>query len=172
MFKRKVMGYKTARYIIAAVLAVIALSAAVPGMAQLAGQGTIFDVRKFGAVADGKTDNAVAIQKAINACSDAGGETVLFAQPGIYLTGPIEVRSNLELHIEAGTKILASPDPRVYSKSAFGENKGEGTMWISGEHLSNFSITGNGMIDGNGISFMGKEQNDAYELKPFDSALT
>ena len=43
-------------------------------------------------------------------------------------------------------------------------------MWISGEHLSNFSITGNGMIDGNGISFMGKEQNDAYELKPFDVA--
>ncbi|MEZ5005059.1 MAG: hypothetical protein R2738_01800 [Bacteroides graminisolvens] len=39
-------------------------------------------------------------------------------------------------------------------------------MWISGTNIVQFSISGKGKIDGNGVSFMGKELEDSYELKP------
>lgn len=131
-------------------------------------QGNVFNVKDFGAVGDGKTDNAVAIQKAIDACNSAGGGTVLFPSSAVYLSGPFEVKSHVTIRIDEGAKILASPDERIYTKSAFRDNPGEGSMWISGEDIENFSITGNGIIDGNGIAFMGAELDDSYELKPFD----
>lgn len=128
----------------------------------------IFSVKDFGAVGDGITDDAVAIQKAMDACTAAGGGTVLFTAPFVYMSGPLQLRSNVELHLQGGAKLLANPDEKVYTKSAFRENPGEGTMWLSGENISNFSITGTGEINGNGISFMGAELEDSYELKPFN----
>src|SRR5690606_15418476 len=71
------------------------------------------------------------------------------------------------MHLQGGAKILANPYEAVYTKSAFRENPCEGTIWIGGAHIENFSITGTGEIDGNGISFMGEEEEDAYILKPF-----
>ena len=50
--------------------------------------------------------------------------------------------------------------------STFGKNEGEGMMWIYSDGGENISITGKGTIDGNGISFMGAELSDSYELKP------
>ena len=61
---------------------------------------------------------------------------------------------------------IPNPDESIYTESAFGENRGEGMMWISGKDLKNVSITGTGTIDGNGVAFMGKELEDSYELKP------
>ncbi|WP_163407259.1 glycoside hydrolase family 28 protein [Flavobacterium ajazii] len=127
----------------------------------------VYDVKKYGAKGDGKTNDAVAIQKAIDACSKTGGQ-VLIPAPFTFLTGPFNVKSNVDLHIEAGAKILASPDEKLYTESAFRENKGEGTIWIGGKNIENFSISGSGKIDGNGISFMGAEEDDAYILKPFN----
>ena len=128
----------------------------------------IFNVKKFGAIGDGKTDDAAAIQKAIDACNAAGGGTVLFTAPFVYMASPFSVRSNIEMHIQGGAKILANPDEKVYIKSAFRQNPGEGTIWIGGENVENFTVSGNGEIDGNGISFMGAELEDSYELKPFN----
>jgi len=127
-----------------------------------------YNIIKFGAIGDGKTNDAVAIQKAINACNAAGGGQVLVPAGHVFLSGPFDLKSFVELRVEGGAKILASPDESLYTKSAFRENKGEGTIWIGGEKLEQVSITGSGVIDGNGISFMGEELSDSYVLKPFN----
>lgn len=128
----------------------------------------VFAVKDFGAAGDGKSDDAGAIQKAIDACHAAGGGTVLFTAPFTYMAGPFHVKSNIEMHLQGGAKILANPDEKVYTKSAFRQNPGEGTIWIGGENVENLTISGNGEIDGNGVSFMGDELEDSYELKPFN----
>ncbi len=128
----------------------------------------IYNVKNFGAKGDGKTDDAVAIQKAIDACSKTGGQ-VLIPSPYTFMCSPVVLKSNIDLHLEAGAKLLANPNEKVYTKSAFRNNPGEGTMWISAENISNLSISGNGEINGNGISFMGAELEDSYVLKPFNT---
>lgn len=125
-----------------------------------------YDVCSFGATGDGTTDDAAAIQKAIDQCSDNGGGTVVFPSAKTFMAGPIHLRSNVNLHFEPNSRLLANPDEAVYTESAFGENRGEGMMWISGKDIENISITGTGTIDGNGVAFMGKELDDSYELKP------
>ncbi|AMR34544.1 glycoside hydrolase [Mucilaginibacter sp. PAMC 26640] len=129
----------------------------------------IFDVTRYGAKADGRTDNALALQKAIKACTLAGGGRVFVPAGGTYMAGPFNLASHVELYVEAGARILANADESVYKESAFRENKGEGTIWIGGKDLEEISICGGGIIDGNGIAFMGKELDDSYELKPFNA---
>jgi len=121
---------------------------------------------QFGALGDGKADDAAAIQQAIDRCSADGGGTVLLARGHTYLAGPIRLKSNVELHLEATAVLLAHPDERRYRLSAFGANEGEGMMWLYADDAENIAITGKGTIDGNGVAFMGKELDDSYELKP------
>lgn len=127
-----------------------------------------YNIVTYGAVGDGRKDDAAAIQKAIDACSAAGGGRVIVPSGKTYLAGPFKLKSFVEFYVETNAKVLANPDERVYTESAFRANKGEGTIWIGGENLVNVTIRGNGIIDGNGISFMGAELEDSYELKPFN----
>lgn len=127
----------------------------------------VYDIVKYGAVGDGKTDNHEAIQKAIDLCSERGGGIVRIPGGSIFMTGPFDLKSYVNLHVESGARLLANPDETVYTKSAFRDNFGEGSIWIGGENAVNVSITGKGTIDGNGVAFMGKEEKSAFELKPF-----
>lgn len=129
-------------------------------------QNGVYNVMDYGAAGDGKTDDATAIQQAVDACSAAGGGTVLLPSGRTFLCGPLKLASDVNFHLEPNSRLLANPDESVYTESAFGENRGEGMMWISGKDLKNLSITGTGTIDGNGVAFMGKELEDSYELKP------
>lgn len=127
-----------------------------------------YNIIDFGGVGNGQQDESIAIQKTIDTCHRNGGGTVLIPSGLTFLTGPFFLKSNINLHVAHGATLIASPDESVYTKSAFRENKGEGTIWIGGEHLENVSITGGGIIDGNGVAFMGRERKEAYELKAFE----
>ena len=126
----------------------------------------IYNVVDYGAVGNKTIDDAKAIQQAIDECSANGGGTVLLPANHTFMSGPLCLKSNVDLHLEATAVLLANPDEGIYKLSAFGENRGEGMMWIYANGADNISITGKGTIHGNGIAFMGKELDDSYELKP------
>ena len=126
----------------------------------------IYDVTTAGAVGDGKTDDAQAIQRMIDRCSAEGGGRVLLPRNHVFMAGPLELKSNVELYLEATATLKAHPDESIYHLSAFGKNEGEGMLWLYANDAENISIMGKGTIHGNGIAFMGAELEDSYELKP------
>lgn len=111
----------------------------------------IFDIREFGAIGDGESDNSNAFATAIQACSDAGGGRVLVSG-GDYLTGPIHLRSNINLHIEEGAKVRFVTDPQRYLPAVFTRWEGMELMGYSpliyAYKQENIAITGKGVLDG------------------------
>ncbi|MCG3120082.1 MAG: hypothetical protein ALAOOOJD_02683 [bacterium] len=111
-----------------------------------------FKVVDYGAIGDGKTMNTAAIAKAISACTKAGGGTVVIPA-GIWLTGPIQLASNLNLHVEKGALVIFSPNRKDYPLiETWYEGRPEYRCMspIFGENLENLAITGAGVFDGSG----------------------
>lgn len=109
-------------------------------------------ITAYGAKGDGSTLSTAAIQQAIDETAKKGGGQVVVPQ-GVWYTGPIKLRSNINLHLERGAVILFSPDPDLYPivSSVFeGLDTKRCQSPISGEGLENVAITGQGVIDGNG----------------------
>ncbi|MCH7408405.1 glycoside hydrolase family 28 protein [Belliella sp. DSM 111904] len=105
-----------------------------------------------GAVSDGVTKNTQAFEKAIEAISRQGGGTVLVPR-GIWLTGPIIFKSNINLHLEAGALIQFSKDFDDYplvETSFEGLNTVRCISPIYADGVENIAITGEGTLDGNG----------------------
>ena len=73
----------------------------------------LYNIRDFGAKGDGKTHDTSAIQAAIDACHQDQGGTVL-VPAGVFLTGTIELKSNITLHINAEGKLLGSGEGSRY----------------------------------------------------------
>ena len=120
----------------------------------------VYDVRDYGAKGDGKALDHVAINKAIEAATKDGGGQVLLSA-GTYLCGSIRLKSNVDLHLMAGAKILAAPaEMKAYDESeVFGGREYQdgghtyfhnSLIWAEGQQ--NVSITGHGMIDGEGLT--------------------
>lgn len=106
----------------------------------------------FGAVGNGLDLCTNAFAKAIDALSEKGGGR-LIVPTGIWLTGPIVLQSNIDLHLEKGAVILFSPDVDLYpliETSFEGLDTRRCQSPISGRNLENIAITGEGAIDGNG----------------------
>lgn len=125
-----------------------------------------FNIKDFGAVGDGMNDDANGIQKAIDQCSSAGGGKVIVPSGHVFMAGPFDLKSNVDLSVERGAKIISNPDECIYTESAFKQNRSEGTIWIGAKGAHNIAITGGGEIDGRGLAFMDGEDPAAFRLKP------
>ena len=73
-------------------------------------KGAVFNVKDFGAVGDGNTYDTQAISKALIAVKKNNGGTVLFPSGGVYLTGALNLTSNLIFKVEKGATVLGSWD--------------------------------------------------------------
>jgi polygalacturonase len=69
-----------------------------------------YNVIDFGAAGDGQANDAAAIQRAIDACTAAGGGTVLLPAGKTFRSGTIALKSNVELHVEGGARLAGSGD--------------------------------------------------------------
>jgi hypothetical protein len=116
---------------------------------------SIFNITKYGAVGDGKTLNTLAIQEAIDACSQSGGGRVLVPE-GEYLSGTIVMKDNVDLHISRNAVLLGSPNPVDYLvfKGDFRNNTDRQVdkSLILAHKRSNIQLTGQGIIDFNGYT--------------------
>lgn len=111
-----------------------------------------FNIIKYGAKSDGIFLNTDAINKAIAACSSGGGGVVVIPS-GIWLTGPIVLKSNVNLHLQRNALLQFSSD---FNQYPLVEGNWEGVPQmrnqspISASHARNIAITGFGIIDGAG----------------------
>lgn len=111
-----------------------------------------FNILAFGAVADGITLNTDAIQKAIDACNKKGGG-VVFVPKGFWATGPIEIKSNVNLYIAENALLQFTSDFNQYKLIASnweGLQAYRNQSPISANNATNIAITGKGIVDGNG----------------------
>ncbi|QMW04332.1 glycoside hydrolase family 28 protein [Spirosoma foliorum] len=109
-------------------------------------------ISKFGAVADGLTLNTIAINKAIEQCNRAGGGVVLVPR-GLWLTGPIALKNNVNLHLAKGALVQFTNQRTAYplvNTTWEGEDAVRNQAPISGVDLENIAITGEGILDGAG----------------------
>jgi polygalacturonase len=134
------------------------------------GSEALFNVHTYGATGDGKTVDTPAINKAIDAVAAAGGGTLLFPS-GTYVCFTIRLRSKVDLYLSRGCTILAADSPKpgettgynggVYDPAGpaqpwedfqdYGHNHWPNSLFF-GEGISDFSITGPGLIHGQGLS--------------------
>ena len=127
----------------------------------------LFNVRERGATGQGVALETPAIQAAADACAQAGGGTVYFP-PGRYLTGTIELRSNVTLHLEAGAVLLGSRDLKDYPvrRAAFRsytDNYTDKSLLYAFE-AENVGLAGPGEINGQGSAF---SEGAPYMERPY-----
>jgi hypothetical protein len=111
-------------------------------LALAATPASLFDVSNYGAKGDGKTLETRAIQKAIDACHEAGGGVVYFPR-GDYLSGTLVLRSNVTLHLSPGATLWGSRRIEDYGPLHL----------IYARGAENIAIEGGGTINGNGDAF-------------------
>jgi hypothetical protein len=119
----------------------------------------VYNVQDFGAKGDGTTLNTKSIQAAIDKCFAEQGGTVLIPG-GDFLSGTLELKSNVTLHIAAAGKLLGSPKREDYIAGK-GVPSGNGNIvFLFAVNAHHLSIEGKGTIDGNGLAFYnGKGDN-------------
>nr|WP_238354427.1 glycoside hydrolase family 28 protein [Fulvivirga marina] len=110
------------------------------------------NIKDYDAVGNGIFDNTSAFTRAIDALVEKGGGKLIVPR-GIWLTGPIVFKSNINLHVEQGALIVFSKDKSKYpliGTSFEGLDTYRCQSPIYGRDLENIAITGKGVIDGSG----------------------
>lgn len=145
-------------------------------MAGMSLSAASYNVRKYGAKGNGKTLDTSAIQKAIDACNKAGGGQVVVPQ-GTYLSATIQLKDNVDLHLEEGATLLGTTDYKAYRNlDPFTEGLGidVGSALLVAVDAKNVSITGNGVIDGQGSALKARHikedkrpEGERWGMRPF-----
>ncbi|HUD90448.1 glycoside hydrolase family 28 protein [Sphingobium sp.] len=110
-----------------------------------------FPIAAFGAASDGRTDDSAAIARAIAACAKAGGGRIMLPR-GVTLTGPIRLRSRMELHVPKGARLKFIPEPDRHLPPV--HTRWEGVELMGYQPLiyafeeEDIALTGEGVIDG------------------------
>lgn len=133
----------------------------------------VFDIRRFGAIAGGATKATDAFRQAIAEATRHGGGTVL-VPAGVWLTGPIHLASNINLHVAEGAELRFSQDFADYLPPVLTRWEGQEMFGYSpliyARDCRNVAITGKGKLDGQGAAWWPwkKTQKEAaaklYEL--------
>lgn len=110
----------------------------------------------FGGMGDGVTLNTEAFSKAISRLNKLGGGRLIIPD-GIWLTGPISLKDNIELHVEKNAIIYFSPDKRLYIPQSSDSERA--LPCIRASKRTNIAITGQGIIDGNGSQWRPVKRN-------------
>ncbi|GBD02545.1 Polygalacturonase [bacterium HR18] len=110
-----------------------------------------FLLTRYGGVGNGRTDATEAFRRAIEACHRAGGGRVVVPR-GTFLTGPVRLASNVNLHLDEGAVVRFKPDPSAYLPVVFTRWEGVEVMnyapLIYAFGQENIAITGGGVLDG------------------------
>ena len=127
-----------------------------------------FEVTRFGAKADGKADCTGAFRDAIAAANKAGGGRVVVPE-GVFLTGAIHLKSNVNVHVSRGATIRFTPDPKLYpivlTRYEGTECMNYSPFFYSWEQ-ENIAITGPGTLDGQGGPEHWWNWTGRYNAKP------
>ncbi len=111
-----------------------------------------FNIIRYGAKADGITLNTKSINDAIDACNKKGGGVVVIPA-GLWMTGPVVLKSNVNLHLQKGSLLQFTSDFNEYplvkgNWEGLPQMRNQSPLSASG--VTNIAITGFGIIDGNG----------------------
>jgi polygalacturonase len=149
---RKIYGVVLSSVLFFRLVEVAMADGAFPNVALPVFPQTTLSVADFGGVGDGQTLNTGAFSNAVAVLSEKGGGE-LDVPPGIWLTGPIRLSNNINLHLERGALIKFSSDYNLYPLTVIdrkGEKEVASISPILGQNLENVGITGEGIIDGSG----------------------
>ena len=129
-----------------------------------------YNILDYGAIADGVTNCASAIQKAVDEATANGGGRVLIPA-GRFLSGTVLLKSTVELHLALGAVLLSSlneADIQPFPAGEEDDNKDtgwDGGFFLGARNACNVTISGLGVIDGQGdkVFFDNNEDNDFHE---------
>lgn len=130
----------------------------------------VYDVQDYGAIGDGITLNTKAIQATIDSCSINGGGTVYFAPNHVFLSGTIEIKSNVTLRLDGNSKIIGSNYLKDYREDVGGCPYGEGIdrAFIYANGAYNIAFSGSGTIDGGNHGSKNQSSEGAHLLDEND----
>ncbi len=129
-----------------------------------------FRIDEFGAIPHSVSENTQAFSDAISACSNTGGG-VVFVPPGLWETGPILLKTNVNLHVAEGATLIFSGEFEDYLPVVLIQRGGYFCYNYSpplyGNEIENVAITGKGTIDGNGAVWWPWKKNQSGMVELF-----
>ena len=131
-------------------------------------------ISDVGAKNDGIFNNALIINEAIDSVHKSGGGKVIIPSGGIYLSGSIALKANVDLHCESGATLRASSDYNDYTANHNIKTLTNGTVdefvlpqraFISAFKAHNARISGHGTIDGNADGFIAERGQYIHKMR-------